>query len=53
MSRVCSDLGLDYYELRTDRPVENALFDLLGARMRRGRQFARRRTPARRAGGRT
>jgi hypothetical protein len=51
MQRVFSDLGLDYYELTTDQPLENALFDLLNARLRRGRQFARRR-PAQRAGGR-
>jgi uncharacterized protein (DUF58 family) len=51
MTRVFSELGLDYYELTTDRPLENALFDLLNARMRRGRQFARRRSPAHRASG--
>ena len=38
------------YELTTDRPLELALFDLLSARMRRGRQVARRQAAAAVAG---
>jgi hypothetical protein len=36
--RSCNNLGIDYYHLATDRPLELALFDFLNARMRRGRQ---------------
>jgi hypothetical protein len=46
--RACSDLGLDYYDLTTDRPLDLALFDLMNSRMRRGRRFARRRNVPRR-----
>ncbi len=52
---VCSKLGIDLYELATSQPLELALFDLINARMRRGRQVARRqgpRTAAAAAGGR-
>jgi uncharacterized protein (DUF58 family) len=49
--RVFNDLGIDFYDLTTDRPLENALFDLLNARLRRGRQVACRRAPSRRGGG--
>jgi uncharacterized protein (DUF58 family) len=52
---VCSKLGIDLYELATSQPLELALFDLINARMRRGRQVARRqgpRTAAPAAGGR-
>ncbi len=38
----CSNLGVDFYELTTDQPLEIALFDLLHARMRRGRTIRRR-----------
>jgi uncharacterized protein (DUF58 family) len=51
MNRVFGDLGLDCYELTTDRPLENALFDLLSARLHRGRRVARRRALARRGAG--
>ena len=44
MQRVFSDLGIDYYDLITDQALENALFDLLNARLRRGRQVARHRS---------
>ena len=47
LARSCSRLGVDIYELRTDQPVELALFDFLNSRMRRGRQVARRQGPAR------
>ncbi|GDY07620.1 hypothetical protein LBMAG52_11060 [Planctomycetia bacterium] len=43
LARVCSGLGVDVYDLTTDRPLDLALFDLLNSRMRRGRQVARRR----------
>ncbi len=42
LTRVCADLGMDYYELTTDQPLDIALFDLLNARMRRGRTVSRR-----------
>lgn len=38
----CQRLGVDLYDLPTDKPLELALFDLLHSRMRRGRQVARR-----------
>lgn len=41
--RACNRLGIDYYELTTDRPLELALFDFLNSRLRRGRQSLRRR----------
>ncbi len=40
--QACSNLGIDYDELTTDQPMEIALFDLLHARMRRGRTISRR-----------
>ncbi len=40
--RSCSNLGIDFYELTTDQSLEIALFDLLHARMRRGRTITRR-----------
>jgi len=43
LTRVCSGLGIDVYQLTTDQPLDLALFDLLNSRMRRGRQVARRR----------
>lgn len=42
LQRICADLGMDFYELTTDQPLDLALFDLLHARMRRGRTVARR-----------
>jgi uncharacterized protein (DUF58 family) len=42
LSHVCSGLGIDVYDLTTDRPLDLALFDLLNSRMRRGRQVSRR-----------
>jgi len=42
LKTLCSRLGVDLYDLTTDQPLEHALFDLLNARMRRGRQVARR-----------
>ena len=39
VSRTCNNLGIDLYRLTTDRPLELALFDLLHARLRRGRKL--------------
>ncbi|MBS0262955.1 MAG: DUF58 domain-containing protein [Planctomycetes bacterium] len=52
LETVFNDLGIDSYDLVTNRPLENVLFDLLNARLRRGRQVARGRSPSRRGGGR-
>jgi uncharacterized protein (DUF58 family) len=38
---ICQRLGVDLYDLPTNLPLEQALFDLLHARMRRGRLVAR------------
>jgi uncharacterized protein (DUF58 family) len=46
---ACSNLGIDFAQLTTDRPLELALFDLLHARMRRGRRPLRRVARRRRA----
>jgi hypothetical protein len=49
---ICHRLGVDLSDLLTDRPLEHALFDLLNARMRRGRVVSRRGPlPARSASG--
>ena len=42
---ACQKLGIDLYDLPTDQPLETALFDLVHARMRRGRVIARRGAP--------
>jgi uncharacterized protein (DUF58 family) len=42
IERACVDLGIEYSLIRTDRPLELVLFDLLKARMRRGRRPGRR-----------
>jgi uncharacterized protein (DUF58 family) len=47
LTATCSKLGIDLYELATSQPLEMALFDLVNARMRRGRQVARRQGPRR------
>ncbi len=47
VSRACADLGVDFETVATDRPLEMVLFDLLRARMRRGRTPARRDAPGR------
>ncbi len=47
LKTACSRLGIDLYDLPTDRPLELALFDLLSGRMRRGRQVSRRQGLAR------
>lgn len=42
LKQICQRLGVDLYDLPTNKPLELALFDLLHARMRRGRLIARR-----------
>jgi uncharacterized protein (DUF58 family) len=51
LTTTCSRLGIDLYELTTNQPLEMALFDLVSARMRRGRQVSRRQAIARPAAG--
>jgi uncharacterized protein (DUF58 family) len=48
LRQVCIGLGIDFTQMTTDRPLELSLFDLLQARLRRGRKTARRRQQARR-----
>lgn len=43
IKRICGDLGIDLYQISTDRPLELTLFDFMSARLRRGRHVARRR----------
>ncbi len=40
--QACNNLGIDFCEMTIDRPLELALLDFLNARLRRGRQIARR-----------
>ena len=47
IERSCVDLGIEYEQITTDRPLELVLFDLLKARMRRGRRPGRRIAPGR------
>jgi uncharacterized protein (DUF58 family) len=47
IERSCVELGIEYVPITTDRPLELVLFDLLKARMRRGRRPGRRVAPAR------
>jgi uncharacterized protein (DUF58 family) len=42
IERACVDLDIEYKLITTDRPMELVLFDLLKARMRRGRRPGRR-----------
>src|SRR6185369_16641306 len=42
LATSCNKLGVNLVELRTDRPLELALFDFMSTRLRRGRQVARR-----------
>jgi hypothetical protein len=48
LRETCVGLGIDLTQMTTDRPLELALFDLLQARLRRGRRTARRRPNRRR-----
>jgi uncharacterized protein (DUF58 family) len=45
IERSCVDLGIEYESITTDRPLELLLYDLLKARMRRGRRPGRRTAP--------
>jgi uncharacterized protein (DUF58 family) len=47
IERSCVDLGIEYRSLTIDQPLELVLFDLLKARMSRGRRPGRRTAPAR------
>ncbi|HEV3166210.1 MAG TPA: DUF58 domain-containing protein [Isosphaeraceae bacterium] len=47
IEQSCVDLGIEYEQITTDRPLELVLFDLLKARMRRGRRPGRRTAPGR------
>jgi uncharacterized protein (DUF58 family) len=42
LRKACVDLGVDLETITTDRPLELVLFDLLKARLRRGRPVVRR-----------
>jgi uncharacterized protein (DUF58 family) len=50
IERACVDLGIEFEQIMTDRPLELVLFDLLKARMRRGRRPGRRNAPLRAQG---
>jgi uncharacterized protein (DUF58 family) len=41
IERSCVDMGIEFQQITTDRPLELVLFDLLRARMRRGRRPGR------------
>ena len=41
IKKTCDQLGVDYFQIRTDQPLEVALFDLLQARAHRGRSVKR------------
>jgi len=47
IEQSCVDLGVEYKLVTTDRPLELVLFDLLKARMRRGRRPGHRLAPGR------
>lgn len=51
LQRACVDLGIDFAQFTIDRPLELALFDLLQARLRRGRRQVRHASRRRRAAG--
>ena len=38
---ICDSLGVDFYQMRTDQSVENALFHLVDSQNRRGKSTAR------------
>ncbi|MGE3819688.1 MAG: DUF58 domain-containing protein [Isosphaeraceae bacterium] len=45
LARSCVDLGIEFSTVTTDQPLELVLFDLLRARMRRGKTSSRRASP--------
>ncbi len=40
---TCANLGIDFFQLTIDQPLEFSLFEFMHARLRRGRQVARNR----------
>ena len=48
LSKACNKRGISLVELRTDQPLERALYDFLSTRLSRGRQASRRQTGGRR-----
>jgi uncharacterized protein (DUF58 family) len=42
LEKICRELGVDFVQCTTERPLELSLFDFLRARLQRGRQTARR-----------
>jgi len=42
MEKICGNLGIDYYQFTTDRPLELTLFDFVSSRFRRGKHISRR-----------
>ena len=50
VQRACVDLGVEYEQITTDRPMELVLFDLIKAQMRRGKQSGRTSAQVRRGG---
>ena len=42
VTRITNALGIDFFSMTTDRPLELTLFDFLNARLRRGRRVVRR-----------
>lgn len=42
LARICRELGVDFVECTTARPLELSLFDLLRTRLQRGRRSTRR-----------
>jgi uncharacterized protein (DUF58 family) len=47
VERACTDLGIEFVTITTDRPLDRVLFDLLKARMRLGRRPGRHSVPGR------
>lgn len=41
IKKSCDDLGIDFFQITTDQPVETSLIDLIQSRGRRGRSRAR------------
>ena len=41
---ICQNLGIDYYQVATDQPLDRVLFDFLNSRMRSGPARTQRRT---------
>jgi uncharacterized protein (DUF58 family) len=41
IKECCDDLGIDFFQITTDQPVENSLLELIQARGRRGRRLSR------------